>query len=210
MLWPFSTTGVRSVVAMEWNPIDDALYALQHGRDYLFRQWPEFYDRWQSALLPAEEFLRVREGSNFGWPFCYYDQFLGRKLLNPEYGGDGSIVGRCADFDEPVIGFPGHWAPNGLAFYDGDQFPDRYRGGAFIAFHGSWNRAPLPQQGYNVVFVPRSGDAFGPDYEVFADGFRRGEGQDGHRPTGVTVGPDGSLYISDDAGGTIWRVMHRP
>ena len=202
--------GLRNTVALEHNPLDGELYGAVHGRDQLYQNWPELYTVEESAELPAEEFVRVTEGADFGWPYCYYDHRQDRRVLAPEYGGDGEEVGRCTEFDAPLVAFPGHWAPNGLAFYDGDQFPERYRGGAFIAFHGSWNRAPLPQEGYNVVFVPREGDTFGPDWEVFAEGFRGGEGEGEHRPTGVTVGPDGSLYISDDAGGTIWRVMYRP
>ncbi|HUG40919.1 MAG TPA: PQQ-dependent sugar dehydrogenase [Longimicrobiales bacterium] len=201
--------GLRNTVALTHNPLDGELYGAVHGRDQLLQNWGELYSAEQSAELPAEEFVRIGRGDDFGWPYCYYDHRQGRRVLAPEYRGDGSTVGRCSGFEEPLIGFPGHWAPNALVFYDGDQFPPSYRGGAFIAFHGSWNRAPLPQEGYNVVFVPRSGDTFGPEWEVFADGFRGPEGGGDHRPTGLAVGPDGSLYISDDAGGTIWRVMAR-
>ena len=202
--------GLRNTVALEQNPLDGALYGAVHGRDQLHQNWADLYTVEESAELPAEEFVRMNEGDDFGWPYCYYDHRLGRRVLAPEYGGDGEASGRCEPYAAPLVGFPGHWAPNGLAFYDGEQFPARYHGGAFIAFHGSWNRAPLPQAGYNVVFVPRDGDAFGPDWEVFADGFRGAEGEGDRRPAGVTVGPDGSLYISDDAVGTIWRVMYRP
>lgn len=200
--------GMRNTVALALNPLDGELYAAIHGRDQL-SGW-DMYSVEDNAELPAEEFVRVQEGDDFGWPYCFYDPRQDAKLLNPEYGGDGSTVGRCAEMKDPLIAFPAHWAPNGLAFYDGEQFPERYRGGAFIAFHGSWNRAPLPQAGYNVVFVPRTDGTFGPDWEVFAEGFAGGEKSPGtaeHRPTGVTVGPDGSLFISDDSGGTIWRVV---
>jgi glucose/arabinose dehydrogenase len=110
----------------------------------------------------------------------------------------------------PTAVFPAHWAPNGVVFYEGDRFPAKYRGGAFIAFHGSWNRAPGPQGGYNVVFVPPNRTPT--EHEVFADGFAGAEkspDRAAHRPTGVTVGPDGALYISDDKGGRIWRVVYR-
>ena len=131
-------------------------------------------------------------------------------MLAPEYGGDGKQVGRCKDKQEPLVAFPGHWAPDGLTFYAGTQFPERYRGGAFVAFHGSWNRAPLPQAGYRVAFVPfKNGKPVG-GYETFADGFwKEDPAGPKHRPVGVAVGPDGSLYITDDAAGTIWRVMYR-
>jgi len=132
-------------------------------------------------------------------------------VLNPEYGGDGREVGRCAEKEDPVIAFPGHWGPNDIEFYTGDEFPERYRGGAFIAFHGSWNRDPEPQGGYNVVFVPWEDGAFSGDWEVFASGFAGADVSPRgatHRPTGVATGPDGSLYIADDRGGTIWKIVH--
>jgi glucose/arabinose dehydrogenase len=110
------------------------------------------------------------------------------------------------------MAFPGHWAPDGIAIYRATQFPAKYRGGAFIAFHGSWNRAPLPQAGYKVVFLSLAGDgALVP--ETFADGFAGSAtiqpGTAAHRPTGITVGPDGSLYVADDSGGRIWRIYYR-
>ncbi len=206
-------TGIRSVVAMNWNPVDEELYVVMHGRDDLLRLWPNKYSPWESALLPSEEFIKVTEGSDFGWPYCYYDQMKNKKVLAPEYGGDGEIIGRCAEFNDPIIGFPGHWAPNDLVFYDGDQFPERYKNGAFIAFHGSTNRAPYPQSGYFVGFVPFKDGAPSGDWEVFADGFA---GVDPivnvkdahHRPMGIAVGPDGSLYISDSVKGKIWKITY--
>ncbi len=206
-------TGLRSIVAMDWNPVDGQLYAVQHGRDYLFRQWPEFYSRWDSAMLPAEEFVRITEGSNFGWPFCYYDQMQEKKVLGPEYGGDGKKVGRCSEFDDPIIGFPGHYAPNDLQFYRGDQFPDYYHNGAFIAFHGSTIRDPYPQAGYFVAFVPYVDGQFSHDWDVFANGFAVVDpivstSDAKHRPMGLAVGPDGSLYITESINGKIWRVMY--
>ena len=108
--------------------------------------------------------------------------------------------------------FPAHWAPNGLTFYEGDMFPARYRNGAFIAFHGGFDRAPLPNEGYKVMFLPMSASGVPTGAaEIFADGFAGSSGPlpetAVHRPVGVTEGPDGSLYISDDRGGRIWRVI---
>lgn len=147
-------SGIRSVVAMDWNSEDENLYVVMHGRDDLHRLYPNVYTTWQSAVLPGEEFLKVTEGANYGWPYCYYDQLKGRKVLAPEYGGDGEKIGRCSEYVNPLMAFPGHWAPNNLYFYQGDQFPDRYKNGAFIAFHGATNRTPYPQSGYIVGFVP--------------------------------------------------------
>ena len=197
-------TGVRNAVAIALNPANGELYAVQHGRDQLGQNWPKLFTVEQSAETPSEEFIRIGQGDDFGWPYCYHDPALGHLVLAPEYGGDGKRVGRCADKKAPLLGFPGHWAPDGLLFYTGEQFPARYRGGAFIAFHGSWNRAPLPQAGYRVVFVPFANGVPAGAYETFADGF-----QPGHRPVGLAQGPDGSLYVTDDDGGRIWRVIYK-
>ena len=189
------------------------LFVTQHGRDQLFQNWPQLYTAEQGAHLPAEELLELSQGADYGWPECYYDQNQKKLVLAPEYGGDGGkTVGLCAQRKAPVAAFPGHWAPNDLAIYLGTKFPAAYRGGAFIAFHGSWNRAPLPQGGYNVVFQPMAdGKASGP-YVVFADGFAgayKEPGRAAFRPTGLAVSPDGALYISDDKHGRIWRVTYQ-
>jgi glucose/arabinose dehydrogenase len=202
-------TGIRNAVAITIDPSNGALWVAQHGRDQLVQNWPAHFDTTESAELPAEELFRVARGDDFGWPYCFYDGLAKRKVLAPEYGGDGQQVGRCATVKGPVAAMPAHWAPNGLLFYDGRQFPARFRGGAFIAFHGSWNRAPRPQAGYNVVFVPFPKGTPGPR-EIFADGFAGDSVQPAgarHRPVGLAAGPDGSLYISDDRGGRIWRVF---
>lgn len=207
-------TGLRSIVAMDWNKTDKSLYVLQHGRDNLHRLFPELYTAWQSAVLPSEEFLKLKEGDDAGWPYYYYDQMQKKKLMTPEYGGDGKKEGKGKELAQPLIGFPGHWAPNDLYFYQGDQFPARYKNGAFIAFHGSTNRAPYPQAGYFVAFIPFKNGAPTGDWEVFADGFA---GVDPivnvrdaiYRPMGIAMGPDGSLYISETEKGKIWRVMYK-
>jgi len=207
-------TGLRNTVALARNPIDGELYGVVHGRDQLYQNWPKYFTAEESAVLPAEKFVRLHDGDDYGWPYCFWNELEGRWILNPEYGGDGKKQGRCADLRrEPLIGFPGHWAPDGLLFYTGSRFPGRYRGGAFIAFHGSWNRAPQPQAGYRVVFVPfRDGSPAVSDTSTFANGFAGGDvgpGSADHRPVGLAQGPDGSLYVSDDQAGTIWRVAYR-
>jgi glucose/arabinose dehydrogenase len=202
-------TGLRNVVALAADTAAGALYGAQHGRDDLARLWPDLFTPEQNAEKPAEELFRLEQGGDYGWPYCYFDPELDRKVLSPEYGGDGRSVGRCAGTRRPVVAFPAHWAPNAIAVYHGSQFPPEYRGGIFLAFHGSWNRAPLPQQGFNVVFQPMSRGQPGGRYRVFADGFRGSGDQAEHRPTGLAVGPDGSLYVTDDRGGRIYRILYR-
>ncbi len=206
-------TGIRNAVAVEWNPITNSLFSLQHGRDQLHQFFPDMYDQERSAELPSEEFFELNEGDDLGWPFCYNDHQIGKKVLAPEYGGDGEEQGRCADVKAPLVAFPGHMGPNDLVFYTENSFPEKYQNGAFIAFHGSWNRAPLRQKGYFVVFVPMEGNQPAGDWEIFADGFSgldsdEGERETVYRPTGLAVGPDGSVYISDSMKGKIWKVVY--
>ena len=208
-------TGYRNTEALRYDPARGALFGVPHGRDMLDNNWPELYTTQQGADLPSEELVRITEGSDNGWPYCYHDWQKGAKYLAPEYGGDGgTTVGpRCAGKNTPLLTYPGHWAPNDLLFYHGTQFPARYRGGAFVAFHGGFDRAPLPNEGYNVAFVPFGADAPSGPSETFADGFTGGgtplPANAAHRPMGLAEGPDGSLYVSDDRGGRIWRIVYR-
>ncbi len=206
-------TGIRNAVAITWNNTENKLYALQHGRDQLSQFFPEYYTDEQSSELPAEEFLLVQDGSNFGWPYCYFDPAQNKKVLAPEYGGDGLKVGRCSDSDDPIMAFPAHTAPNDVLFYTGNMFPEKYKNGAFIAFHGSWNRAPQAQDGYYVVFVPFKGSIPSGKWEIFASGFSgvdvvKSPRDAQHRPCGLAQTPDGSLYVSDDAKGRIYRILY--
>jgi len=205
-------TGMRQMIALTWH--DGTLYAAMHGRDQLDTLWPKLFTTEQNAELPAETLLRVDRSSNFGWPYCFVDPAQKKLLLNPEYGGDGKKVDRCSQFTPPLVAFPGHWAPNDLMFYSGTQFPAKYRGGAFIAFHGSWNRAPLPQRGYNVTFVPFSGGKPSRNNEIFADGFAgqtplNNPNDAIARPGGLAMAADGSIYVAEDQKGRIWRIVYR-
>jgi len=203
-------TGLRNTVALRTHP-SGALYGVVHGRDQLSALWGEHFTDEESAEKPAEEMVLIEEGDDFGWPYCYFDPATGTKVLAPEYGGDGRVIGRCGAMADPVLDFPAHWAPNDLEFYTGTQFPQEYRGGAFIAFHGSWNRGPLPEAGYNIVFVPFQGSEPIRDWEIFADGFAQGDLSPrgaAHRPVGLAQGPDGSLYVSDSQVGKIWKIVY--
>ncbi len=205
-------TGLRNVVGINWNSDANSLFVMQHGRDQLHDLFPTMFDAKQSAELPAECMFQVQKGTNCGWPYVYYDQLQHKKILAPEFGGDGKKTAG-EDAVDPVVAFPGHLAPNGLLFYTGSQFPEKYKNGAFIAFHGSWNRAPEPQKGFFVAFVPFKNGKPSGDWEIFADGFAGGTnlaspGDAKHRPCGLAQGPDGSLYVSDDQGGTIFRIVY--
>jgi glucose/arabinose dehydrogenase len=203
------STGIRNANALAIHPTTDELYAVVHGRDQLRELWPALYTAEEGSEKPSEEFVHVREDTDFGWPYCYHDPEDDRKLLAPEYGGDGETVGRCADKDTPEIGLPAHWAPNAIAFST-DDFHADYREGAFVAFHGSWNRTPV-QEGYNVVWIPFDGDDPTGDWEVFADGFAGGQigspNDADNRPTGVAAGPEGALFVSESLRGKIWKIV---
>ncbi len=204
-------TGLRNGEGIAFDSAGRIL-ATQHGRDQLSQNFSKLYTTEQGADEPAEEVVQLERGADYGWPYCYFDITQQKLLLAPEYGGDGKTVGLCAQKRAPIASFPAHWAPNDLALYDGAQFPSAYRGGAFIAFHGSWNRAPLPQGGYNIVFQPLADGKPSGNYVVFADGFAgptEEPGQALHRPSGLTAGPDGALYIADDQRGRIYRVTYR-
>ena len=194
-------TGLRNAMAMALAP-DGTLWAAVHGRDQLTQNWG--FSEEDGAENPSEEFGPITEGVDYGWPYCYHDPRNSRKVQAPEYGGNGTAPGDCGTKAQPAVAFPAHWAPNASVFYTGTMFPARYRGGAFVAFHGSWNRAPRPQEGFRVVFAPfENGKATG-KWEDFA--LPAGEPHS-IRPSGLAVGPDGSLYIGADREGKIWRVM---
>lgn len=206
-------TGLRNPEALGIQPTDGVLYAVVHGRDQLSENWPKLYTVEQQNELPAEILVRISEGADFGWPSCYFDAMQSKQVLAPEYGGDGGKnVGDCATKGRPDVAFPAHWAPDALAFYSGTAFPAQYQGGAFVSFHGSWNRNPK-QAGYLVAFVPFANGKPTGTYEEFAKGFAGQEppadpAQAAHRPMGVAVGPDGALYVSDDVSGRVWRIVY--
>jgi glucose/arabinose dehydrogenase len=210
------STGHRHMISVAWNPLSKAFFVVMHGRDQLNTVDPEHYTEDDNAELPAEEMHILKEGANYGWPFTYFDPLKKTRMMGPEFGGDNKKTAEPGKYPDPLIPFPAHWAPMQMAFYQGEQFPAQYRGGLFLAFHGSWNRAPKPQKGYNVVYVPfdEKGMPRG-TYDVFADGFtgvaellRPRDAR--FRPCGLAVGPDGSMYLTDSEKGRIWRVVYAP
>ena len=209
---PFAT-GIRNAVALAVNPRDSLLYVGVHGRDQLSENWPKLYSDARNDELPAEVFAQINPGEDLGWPTCYYDAGQRKHVLAPEYGGDGGRTqGPCVGKKAPLVTFPAHWAPDGLVFYTGTAFPAKYKEGAFIAFHGSWNRKPI-QAGFVVAFVPFSSGTASATFEEFATGFAGKQMPEDpakaeHRPVGVAIGPDGALYVSDDVGGRIWKISY--
>ena len=205
-------TGLRQMPALTWH--NNALYVVMNNRDQLDSLWPANFKAEDNNTRPAEPMYRIEQGGNYGWPYCFYDYFQNKLLLNPEYGGDGKTVGRCAEFKTPVAAFPAHSAPVDVTFYTGTAFPQKYRGGAFIAFHGSWNRSPdAGQDGYNVTFQAFNGDTPVGKGEIFADGFAgagkpRMQNNATYRADGVGQAPDGSLYIVESVKGRLWRVVY--
>ncbi|HWA24396.1 MAG TPA: PQQ-dependent sugar dehydrogenase [Lacunisphaera sp.] len=208
------STGHRHSLALAWHPLSREFFMVMMGRDNLNVVAPEFYDELDNAERDAEEMHLLKEGANLGWPTTYWDPIKQARMVAPEYGGDNRKRDNNPAYDPPVVAFPAHWAPIQMCYYAGTQFPERYRGGMFVAFHGSWNRAPRAQAGYKVAFVPFNAQGLPTGaYETFADGF---PGVDyfvntrdaRYRPAGVAVGPDGSLYVTETEKGRIWRIIY--
>jgi glucose/arabinose dehydrogenase/mono/diheme cytochrome c family protein len=206
-------TGIRNAEGFGIDAVGQHIFVTQHGRDQLHTNWPDIIkDPELEATLPSEEVMLLKQGGDYGWPMCYHDPYQQALVLAPEYGGDGKTIGPCAQKIAPTAYFPAHWAPNGMVLYNQKQFPAHYQQGLFIAFHGSWNRAPYAQGGYNVVYQGLAGEKASGKCEIFADGFAgadKSPGKASHRPSGLAVGPDGALYVSDDVAGRIYRIVYR-
>ncbi|WP_134089925.1 sorbosone dehydrogenase family protein [Olivibacter sp. XZL3] len=204
-------TGLKGVMGFAWNDVSNSLYALQHGRGNFHEKFPLYFDASYSATYPAETLYELSKGADAGWPYIYYDHVQHKKLQAPEFGGDGKKEGDNK-YLEPALAFPAHLGPNAMLFYTGDMFPEKYKNGAFVAFH---NQSPELHKGFCVAFVPFKDGKPSGDWEIFADGFagidlENPSGPSQHKPCGLAQGPDGTLYVSDDLQGTIYKIAYSP
>jgi glucose/arabinose dehydrogenase len=179
-------SGIRNPVGMDWQPGTKILWTAVNERDSL-----------GDDLVP-DYFTSVKEGGFYGWPYAYFGPHEDPRLK----GQRPDLVAKTLVPDVPV---GAHTASLGLAFYTAKAFPAKYRGGAFIGQHGSWNRSQF--SGYRVIFVPFHDGKPGKP-EDFLTGFIADESKNQAygRPVGVIVLRDGSLLVADDAGNTVWRV----
>ncbi len=204
-------TGLKNTVGITWNFKTNSLFATDHGRGGLSNFYPELFTKKQNDELPAETFYELKENDDAGWPSTYYDHQKNKRILSPEYGGDGEKVSE-EKYVDPIVAFPAHLGPNDVLFYTGDMFPDRYKHGAFIAFH---NQSKALKKGFFVAFVPFKNGKPDGEWEIFLDNFAgmdlANPAEDAalkHRPCGLAQGPDGALYIADDFGGSIFKVTY--
>lgn len=184
--------GVRNSVGFDWSPLDRALWFSDNGRDML------------GDDVPSDELNRVQQpGQHFGFPYCHQGD-----VADPQFGEKR----RCGEFVAPAAKLGAHVAALGLRFYSGSQFPAEYRNNIFVAEHGSWNRSA--KSGYRVVRVVLDAQGRAVRDEPFVQGFLQVDAAGREsvlgRPADVLPLPDGSLLISDDLGGAIYRVRHAP
>jgi glucose/arabinose dehydrogenase len=177
--------GLRNTVGLAFNPTTGELWGGNNDRDNL------------GDDVPPEHLNIIKDGRNYGWPQCYLPG-----KANPEYGSAD-----CSQIEPPAITVQAHSAPLGIAFYTGTQFPREYRGDAFMTLHGSWNRT-VPTGAKVVRVHVDSGGRRATGVDDFIGGWQRPDGSRWGRPVSLLVLPDGSLLVSDDMGGKIWRVSY--
>jgi len=177
--------GVRNSVGFDWDPRTKELWFTDNGRD------------WLGDDLPADELNHApQSGTHFGYPYCHQGD-----SADPEFGRKRA----CSEFSPPALKLGAHVAALGARFYTGAQFPPEYRNKLFIAEHGSWNRSR--KVGYRIVRVAIEGGR-AVKHQVFAEGWLKGDSVWG-RPVDLEVMPDGSLLVSDDYAGAVYRIAYR-
>jgi len=181
--------GLRNAVGLAINPKTDTIWVTVNGRDRL------------GDDLPPEVINDLGQtGGDFGWPYCYGDRIPDRNFSSP---GDD----RCKNMIPPKVQMQAHSAPLGLAFYEATEFPAEYRNNLFVAFHGSWNRSvPTGDKLVRVKLDDKGQPLAGP--EDFITGWQNATGKRWGRPVGIVFGADGSMYLSDDMAGLIYRVTY--
>lgn len=184
-------SGLRNTIGFGWHPVTEQLWGMDHGSD------------WRGDDLPPEELNAITAGNDYGWPYCYGNRQLDPIIQDPPNTTKAAF---CATTEPPVLENQAHQAPIGMVFYTGGTFPERYVNGAFVAFHGSWNRKPAT--GYRVAFIPF--EAGQPQaVESFVEGFLIDDGTATFgRPAGIAVAPDGALLFTDDTNGIVYRVQY--
>jgi glucose/arabinose dehydrogenase len=176
--------GLRNAVGITFRPGTDELWATNNGRD------------WLGDDLPPETVYIVREGDDAGWPYCHSG-----RIVDPDFGEADA----CNGISTPAVEMQAHSAPLGLTFYTGHQFPEEYQGDLFVAFHGSWNRTK--PTGYKVVRIPMRDRSHG-SVQDFAAGWLLESGSNWGRPVDVLTAADGSLFVSDDSSGVVYRIFY--
>jgi glucose/arabinose dehydrogenase len=184
--------GLRNTVGWAWEPSTKELWGMDHGSD------------WRGDNLPPEELNHITQGGHFGWPFCYAERKVDTRFAQDPKGSSKKEF--CATTQPATLTYQAHSAPLGFAFYKGTQFPESYRGSAFVAMHGSWNRST--PTGYSVVRI-KFQDGKPRAIESFLTGFLL-DGREAYfgRPAGIAVAADGALLLSDDENGVIYRISY--
>ena len=181
--------GVRNSVGFAWDPATGDLWFTDNGRDRLGDERP-----------PCELNHLTEVGQHFGYPY-----FHGNGVVDPEFGKSDKAV---EDYRKPALALGAHVAPLGMTFYSGKQLPERYRGDVLLAEHGSWNRSKeAGPVGYRLIHAEK-GVGGELNYEVFVDGWLNDDGSRWGRPVDVIELPDGSLLVSDDEAGAIYRIAY--
>ncbi|MGH7582669.1 MAG: PQQ-dependent sugar dehydrogenase [Gemmatimonadales bacterium] len=199
------STGLRNDEALAIDPPTGILWGMTQGRDFLNAQWG--WDDTTSANQPAELLEQLVDGGDYGWPYCmgYWTRETTRLMPAPEYSGRPESD--CATKNQPVMGFPGHWAPMAIAVVNATAATVPHPG-LYLAFHGSRSRRPLAETGHFVVFVPF--DASGRPVAGYRIMLRSGGAPGSLRPAGVAVAIDGNIYVTDDENGRVIRIEPHP